>query len=274
MRARTTSLLIPALALGLLFLALAQDREAQAFEDPVSATRAGLIEQLELGASGNLRLEAFRMVPRGRRWLAEREDVGMARLVFGRVDGVPQLELDQTWIEDGTRLRRVLRGLDVPGVWSFVYREWRATGEGRIGGRGLVLDAAADGQLSMREWAGGPIRSVELLAEGRRGRASTVLAWLEGSRKRRGPLARSELLFDSVEGVLDQALVLETPLGLGFLSGVRLLDVLRVEDDGEGRLRTSTRPARYLLMGSELLGFVEGDFEAVRDLAPALLASR
>jgi len=258
MRSRTTSLLIPALAAVLL----------------LSATAAGLIEELELGGSGNLRLEAFRMVPRGRRWSAEREDVGLARLVYGRIDGAPQLELDQTWTTDGTRLRRVLRGLDAPGVWSYVYREWRATGEGRIGGRGLVLDAEADGQLTFREWAGGPIHSTELLSEGRRGRASTVLEWLEASRKRRGPLARTELLFDPIEGVLDHALVLETPLGIGLLGGLRIVDVLRVEDDGEGGLRTAARPARYLLHGTELLGFVEGDYEAVRDLTPALLAAR
>ena len=273
---------LPALAFGLLIaalvgVALLLDDPVRAFEDPAAATEDGLVERMELGRGGDLRLEAFHLVPRGRRWAAERAVVGSASLLRGQAEGRPQLELDLTWGEDRTRVRRVLRALDGPGLWSYVFREWRAGDEGRVEGRGLVLDREADGALRLREWAGRDQRSDLLLEQGSSAAALTPLGWLEERRGRSGPIVRMTPIFDPIEATLTETLTIELPLAPGLLRGLRVVDLVRLEPDpntGGARARLAMAPTRYLLLGDDLLGWLEGDLEAVRDPAAELVARR
>ena len=250
--------------------------EVRAFEDPVSATEGGLVERLELGGGGELRVEAFRFVPRGRRWDAQRPDIGRASVLRGRSEGRPQLELDLTWGVESTRVRRVLRALEGAGAWSYVFREWRAEDEGRLEGRGLVLDASAEAGgpvLRLREWAGTEQRSEELTAPAALGAPTTLLALLEARRAQAGPRVRILPVFDPIEARLAPTLVLETWLGPA-APHARLVDLVDLEQGPDGRPRLAARPARWLFHGRHLLGWLEGDLEAVRDPAAELVARR
>lgn len=279
MRRRPARLLFPLLVLGLVGLALWREPRGPVFAHPDDALADGLVEQLELGSSGELRLESFRLVRRGKAWAAERDPLGTARLLRGRAVGRPQLEQDLTFGPAGapaTRVHRVLRGLEAPGTWSFVAREWRATGaEGeRLSGRGLVLDAEADGTLRLREWAGVDQRSAELLGPGSPDRATTPLAWLEARRTVTAGPARVVTVFDPVEARLVDSLALETPLAPGLGRGLRLVDLVTLEAGPDGRARAAGRPMRWLLFGDEVLAWLEGDLEAWRAPADVAVATR
>ena len=181
--------------------------------------------------------QTYILVPRGQAWQSNRKESGRAFLF---ASGSPRLlEFDLELTGSGTHVQRTHRQ-GATGQGTLVYREWRRTQVGSQAGRSLL-----------REWAGGAVRhqGVTTPANG-----LTWLAWIEREREHRAdlPIASSLRIFSDQECKWIPALVVRTALGPP--GGLRIVDLLPMD---------GSRNSRLVFAGTQLLGFLEGDYEGI-----------
>lgn len=243
------------LTLGSLSIAFAGGQDfGQLGDQPVTIVEAASQVDAEL-----LRVERFQLYPRGERAESDRAAVGTAKFVSWKRLGGELLEMGLVLDEIETHIQRTYRS-EVGTGGTFVFREWRNR-EGRSQtGRSLVVESLPTrtfiGKPLLREWAGGAVRrDWPQIPTG----SQSMLQVLERERAERCviPAAMWQTIFDDLEGTWEPALLVRTPLALGLLRGVHLLDVFP---------SNGARHSRWLFQGEELLGFLEGDFQGSRDL--------